>query len=988
MAATHPTTPFLAALALMAIAATPSLASRDNPRFEGDVLPILTTYCFTCHGQSSPKLGLDLRTAASALKGSHNGPVIVKGSPDESLLWQKVSSRAMPPAIYGQKVPDGDMEVIKKWIAIGAPSDEVSDAAAKVASGQHARFDRELLPMFKERCVQCHGSKQPAAGLDLSTVASVLRGGANGPVVVEGFSERSLLVRRVVAKTMPPPGVGKPLTEKEIGAIREWIDRGNFRESVAVSSADRPFTALEAPPITPKEKQFWSFQKPVAKPAPKVRAANRVRTPIDAFVLAKLETAGLALSPEAPDLKLMRRAYLDLVGMPPTPEQIREFTADTAPGAYERLIDRLLASPHYGERWGRQWLDAAGYVDTTGKDFDPTKTEYADGMWRYRDYVVRATNSDKPWSRFLTEQIAGDELVDWQSAKQFTPEILDLLTATGYMRNILDITEEDISNLPVERYEALFKLVEKVSSSTLGLTVGCARCHSHKFDPIPQRDYYQFLALFTTSYNPTDWLQPQNRFLWTISKEEKEAVDRHNKQFDAPLADLNKQLSALKKPYEERILNEKLATLPETIRDDTRVALDTPADKRDDVQKYLARKFGPVLKVTDEALRKLFSQADQGTVQKLDEQIKGYERQRKKLGKIQALWDVGKVPSIRLLQRGSPDSPGPRVKPAFFEVLTPDQNREAQRPEETHAKSSGMRLAFAKWLTSRDNPLAARVIVNRIWQGHFGTGIVATPDNFGKMGAPPSNQELLDWLAVDFMNHGWSAKHLHKLIMKSSVYRQSARQGTDAWVAKAKINDPGNSLLWHMSLRRLDAETLRDSLLAVSGRLNASQGGPAIALEMQPDGVQVVSSKEPADARWRRSIYLTARRTYPVSFLGVFDYPIIDTNCTQRVPSATPLQSLTMMNDRFVWEAATNVATRASALAGEGSPAKANIEAAYVLTLSRKPSAPEVQAAEIYLQEQQAIYARANEPPSQAARKAFANFAQMLLISNEFLYVD
>lgn len=971
------------AQALSVLLATAALANKDNPRFEPDVLPILTTYCFTCHGQSSPKLGLDLRTAASTLKGSHNGPVIVKGSPGESLLWQKVSSRAMPPAIYGQKVPEADMEVIRKWIAQGAPSDEASNTAAREAAGQHARFERELLPVFKERCAQCHGAHKPAAGLDLTTVSSVLKGGSNGPVVVEGFSERSLLVRRVVARTMPPPGTGKPLAEKEIGAIREWIDRGNFRESVTVNSAERPFTPLEAPPITTQQKQFWSFRKPVARPAPKVRAAHRVRTPVDAFVLAKLEAAGIGMSPEAPDLKLMRRAYLDLTGMPPTPREIQLFQADRAPGAYERLIDKLLASPHYGERWGRHWLDAAGYVDTTGKDFDPTKTEYADGMWRYRDYVIKATNDDKPWSRFLTEQIAGDELVDWRSAKKFTPEIVELLTATGYMRNILDITAEDISNLPVERYEALFKLVEKVSSSTLGLTVGCARCHSHKFDPISQRDYYQFLALFTTSYNPTDWLQPQNRHLFTISKEDKEAIDLHNKELDKPLGELNKQLSALKKPYEERILTEKLARLPESIRDDTRVALDTAADKRDEVQKYLVRKFGSSLKVTDDEVRKQFTEADRQTAAQLDSQIEHYEARKKKLETIQALWDVGKIPSIRLLQRGSPDSPGPRVKPGFFEVLGGAEGIDARRPDETQGKSSGMRLAFAKWLTSPGNPLTARVIVNRIWQGHFGKGIVATPDNFGKMGAPPANQELLDWLAVDFMNHGWSAKYLHKLIMKSSVYRQSARQGNEPWVAKAKTIDPSNSLLWRMPLRRLDAEALRDSLLSASGNLNATQGGPAIRLEMQPDGVQVVSSKEPVEAKWRRSIYLTARRTYPVSFLGVFDYPIIDTNCTQRVPSATPLQSLTMMNDRFVWEAAERMAAQVELLAGASAAAAAKIEAAYLLAYSRKPSPPEVAAAEEYLRTQQAVYGG-----EKGSRKALSNLAQMLLSSNEFLYVD
>ncbi len=963
-------------------------AADAPPRFEKDVLPIFTQYCFTCHGQSSPKLGLDLRTAASVLKGSHNGPVIVKGSPDDSLLWRKVSARAMPPAIYGQKVPDADLETIKRWIAAGAPFDEATGASAKDAAEQRARFERELRPILTSRCVQCHGQEKPMAGLDLRTAASVLKGSANGPVIVEGFSERSLLIRRIASHSMPPPGTGKPLTEMEIRAIREWIDRGNFSESFAAESSERPFTPMEAPPVTAEQRQFWSFRQPLAAPVPKVHAARRVRTPIDSFVLAKLESNGLSYSADAGDLTLMRRAYFDLIGLPPTPEEIRAFSADTAPGAYDRLIDRLLNSPHYGERWGRQWLDAAGYVDTTGKDFDPTKTEYAEGMWRYRDYVIESINKDKPWDRFLTEQLAGDELVDWRSAKKFTPEMVELLTATGYLRNILDITEEDISNLPVERYEALFKLVEKVSSSTLGLTAGCARCHSHKFDPIPQRDYYRFLSLFTTSYNPTDWLQPQNRYLWTVSKEEKEEIDRHNAQFDAPLAELSKELSAIRQPYETRLLEEKLKSIPESIRQDARAALETPADKRDEIQKYLFKKLGASLKVTDAESRKTFTDADAAAAAKLDEKIQALEARRRKLEKVQALWDVGKPPAIRLLQRGSADAPGPKVKPGFFEVLCSAGSTDAARPEETRGPSSGLRLAFAKWLTSRENPLAARVIVNRIWQGHFGTGIVTTPDNFGKMGAPPVNQELLDWLAVDFMDHGWSAKRLHKLIMTSTAYRQSARQGSAAWVTKAKAVDPANSLLWRMNLRRLDAESLRDSVIAASGKLDSTMGGKSILLEMQPDGLQVISSKEPESARRRRSVYLTSRRTYPVSFLSVFDYPIIDTNCTRRVPSATPLQSLTMMNDRFVWEAAGDLAERAGEMAGGDGAAARRIEAAYLLALSRKPTASEVRTAEEYLNQQRDLYLSAKEPAEKAAAKSFQSLAQMLLSSNEFLYVD
>jgi hypothetical protein len=938
--------------ALLAVA--PALA--ETPRFEKDVLPILTKYCFTCHGQSSPKLGLDLRTAASAMKGSHNGPVVIKGKPDESLLWQKVSSRAMPPAIYGQKIPDSDLEIIKAWIAGGAPSD-----APSVNAGQTARFEHELRPIFQARCVQCHGGAKPAAGLSLGSLDELLRGGTNGPVIIEGFSERSLLVRRVANATMPPPGAGKALSETEIRAIRQWIDRGDFGQSVTMDSSERPFTPLEAPAITPKQRSFWAFQKPAAAPVPAVKAKARVRTPIDSFVLNKLESAGLSLSPDAPDWKLMRRAFLDVTGLPPSPEQVAEFAQDTAPGAYERLIDRLLDSPHYGERWGRMWLDAAGYVDTTGKDFDPTKSEYAQGMWRYRDYVVKAFNSDKPWDRFLTEQLAGDELIDWRSAKKFTPEITELLAATGYLRTILDITEEDISNLPVERYEALFKLVEKVSSSTLGLTVGCARCHTHKFDPIPQRDYYRFLALFTTAYNPTDWLQPQNRHLYTVSSTDKEEIDRYNKTLDEPIAEWKKQIAALRKPYETRLLDEKLKALPESIRPDVKSALETAAEKRDEVQKYLFSKFNAELKITAKDTEKLLSEADKSAIAKLDEQVAASEARKTKLEKIQALWDVGKVPTIRLLQRGSADAPGPRVTPGFLEIVSDPAHTDAAKPDGVQGATSGTRLALARWLTNSDHPLTARVIVNRIWQGHFGTGIVATPDNFGTTGAAPTNQELLDYLAVDFVKNGWKAKRLHKLIMTSTVYRQSAQQLEQPWLSKAHTVDPGNALLWHMPLRRLEAESLRDSIMAAAGKLDPTPGGPPIALEMRPDGLQVVSSKEPESAKWRRSVYLTSRRTYPMSFLGVFDYPIIDTNCTRRVPSATPLQSLTMLNDDFVWQSAAALAKRS----GE------DVEKAYLIVLSRKPTPQERDLAATYLQS-----------------GSFKTFAQALLSSNEFLYID
>jgi mono/diheme cytochrome c family protein len=954
--------------------------------FEKDVLPVFTQYCFTCHGQSSPQLGLDLRTIASTLRGSHNGPVIVKGSPEKSLLYQKISAKAMPPPAFKQTMPDAQIEIIKRWIADGAVSDK-PPVMSKEVSEQRAAFDKEIMPLFAARCVQCHGAGKPMGGLDLRSLQSLLKGSSNGAVVMEGFSEKSVLIRKLASRSMPPPGTGQPLGDDQIRGIRQWVDKGHFLDPTEFQeSTDREFTKAEAPEITAKDREFWAFRKPIAGAVPHVKAAKRVRTPIDAFVLSKLEAEGLTMSPDASQRSQLRRAYFDLLGIPPTSEAAALFLNDTKPGAYERLLDRLLASPQYGERWGRHWLDAAGYVDTQAKDFDAIKPDIAEGMWHYRDYVIKSINDDKPWNRFLTEQLAGDELVDWRTATKYTPEIVELLTATGYLRNVLDITDDDITNLPVERYEALFKMMEKVSSSTMGLTMQCARCHTHKFDPIPQRDYYRMLALFTNALNPTSWIQPKNRIQPTVAKPEQEALERHNKEVDRALGELKQQLAKVRDPYESKLLDGKLQTLPEGIREDVRIALATAEDKRDEVQKYLFRKFGKSLTINDSEVRKILKEADAPTVERLETQIRTWTGYRKKLDVVQAVWDFGDPPAIRLLQRGSAESPGPRVQPGFLTVATAPDKLDATRPPETKGKTSGMRLAFADWLTSRDNPLTARVIVNRIWQHHFGKGIVETPDNFGKMGGRPSNQELLDWLAVDFMDHGWSAKRLHKMIMMSTVYRQSSQQTGE--IATARKLDPGNTLLWRMNLRRLEAEALRDSMLAASGKLDLTMGGPPVLLQMRPDGLETVSPKETQANQDRRSVYLLARRTYPLTMLGLFDFPIIDANCTRRVPSATPLQALTLMNDEFVVDSAERMAERATKLAGESATVSKKIEALYSIALLRKPTDVEVTACEQHLQKQRELFTRANLTPGDADKRALDTLSQTLLSSNEFLYID
>ncbi len=965
-------------------------SSAGAPVFERDVLPILSTYCFTCHGKTSPELGMDLRTAASVLRGSHNGPVIEKGSPESSRLFQLVTKHLMPPPAFESIVPDQDVETIRRWITTGAHSSQSEGAIPEVARRQISRFEKEIQPIFNARCSVCHGGQTPQSGLDLTSLTSALKGGKHGPVILEGFSDKSVLIRQLQSGVMPPAGAGEPIKKAELELIRGWIDKGNFADYVEVGNPlDRAFTETEAPEVTAEDRRYWAFRKPVAAALPKVKSATRAQTPIDSFIISELESRGLRLSLPASKRTLLRRAYFDLWGLPPTPEEAQAFLEDTRTDAYEQLVDRLMDSPKYGERWGRHWLDAIGYVDTTGKDHQADLVELAEGMWRYRDYVIRSFQQDKPWDRFLTEQLAGDELVDWRNAETYTPQIIEPLVATGYLRTILDVTNEDISDRPLDRYDALFALLDKVSSSALGLTLSCARCHSHKFDPIPQRDYYRFLSLFTAAYNPSAWIQPKKRLHYTVSKSEREEIESHNQEIDTAVGRLTDDIDQIRQPYREQRLAEKLEKLPEVVRADTKLALETEADDRDEVQKYLVEKFGPLVEITDEELDALITDDQQEALSSLKQKVTTWDGYRRKLQQIQALWDGDGMPTIRLLQRGSVESPGPKVTPGFITVLCASDKDCGAKPSANRAGATqGYRLALGEWLTDRDHPLTARVIVNRIWQHHFGTGIVATPDNFGSTGSPPSHPALLDWLAVDFVQQGWKAKRLHKMIMTSAVYRQSSRPSSNPGSERAAAEDPDNRLLWRMPMRRLEAEALRDSILAVAGRLDDTVGGPAVELRVRPDGLQLVSETESAGGPRRRSVYLLARRTWPLTFLSAFDFPIIDAACSRRVPSATPLQSMTMMNSEFVTENAREAANRAAALAGERSNPHDLVETTYGLLFSRKPSRQESEIALDHLESQRQLYAKANSSAEEAYEKSLANLVHMLISSNEFLYVD
>ncbi len=745
---------------------------------------------------------------------------------------------------------------------------------------------------------------------------------------------------------------------------------------------------------------FWAFQRLSSPAIPQPQNAAPLRTPVDAFILAKLQQKALDLSPEADRPTLLRRASYDLLGLPPSPEEIEAFAADDRGDAYERLIDRLLASPHFGERWGRHWLDAAGYSDITGGDNDAAIIKLSDGKWKYRDYVVRALNQDKPYDRFLIEQLAGDELVDWRSAASFTPEMQELLIATGFLRNAADDTDEKELTTQDILHGILQRTSEVVVNNLLGLTLGCAKCHDHKYEPIPQQDYYRLLSAFTPAYNPQSWIPPKQRVLADISPAEKALAERHNAEIDRQIADFKKLQAEIRHPHEERIFETKLAALPEQIRADVKAAIQASADKRGEIQKYLAEKFKEPLKVGGDEVQSSLGKAEQAKLADADRRIAELNLTRRSWGAIQAAYDVGPPPPTHLLRRGNYETPGPAVEPGFLSALGENKATQAigTSPFATLVKSagptSGRRLALALWLTDWESPaggLTARVMVNRVWQHLFGRGIVETSENLGRSGAGASHRELLEWLACRFVADGRQIKPLVKLLMTSAVYRQASGRTAAAVPSDANASaidaEPGNHLLARMPLRRLEAEIVRDAILAVSGKLDPTLGGPPLPLEVRPDGRVVIQDKGlSGGAKTRRSLYVLARRNYHLSMLGVFDQPAMSTNCANRQQSAVVLQSLTMLNDEFVLEQAAAFADRVKASAGDKSP-REQIEQAFCIALGRSPSPRETAWSEELLAQHAAEYAEAKFPSEQIAHKALTHLCHMLLNSNEFLYV-
>jgi cytochrome c553 len=822
----------------------PSSSVAKTPVFETDVLPLLRTKCLRCHGEKSRKAELDLRTRAGILQGGESGPVIAPGKAQESLLYDMVQGGKMPPGKTNKLGPT-EVELIRRWIDRGAHFASTEAGASGSVLTQH-----DVLPILLRRCTVCHGARQREAGLDLRSRATMLRGGKSGPAIVPGKPDESLLLKKLRSGDMPPRKrivevSIKPIEPAETELLTRWIAQGAPEgETTPDIAGTRP-----DPLVTDADRAFWAFQTPHAGQPPAVKQRERVRNPIDAFILHQLEQRNLSLSPEADRLTLFRRASLDLTGLLPEPEEVRAFLIDPDPQAYEKLIDRLLASPRYGERWGRHWLDLAGYADTEGKREQDLVRPSA---WRYRDYVIRAYNADKPYDHFLLEQIAGDELADYQHAPEITSELYDNLVATGFLRMAPDPTWYNLTNFLPDRLEVIADEMDVLGSSVMGLSLKCARCHSHKFDPIPQRDYYRLLDVFKGAFDEHDWMKSN----WHTGLSQGPRSDRdlphvttaERREWEAHNARVEKEIAALKTASSGKPLAETEA------------------------------------------------------------KIKALQARLLPEPKIRALWDRGEPSPTYLLGRGDYLRPGKLVGPGVPAVLTDGKTPFEVKPPWPGARKTGRRLALARWLTRPEHPLTARVLVNRLWKQHFGMGIVKTLDNFGKAGARPTHPELLDWLAVEFVRRGWSIKAMHRLMMTSAVYRQSS-----AIPPALARTDPDNALYTRMPLTRMDAESLYDSMLLAAGRLDETRSGPPVALEVRGDGLVTPAGTERG---WRRMIYVQLQRKVVATHLENFDFPQMNPNCIERRGSTVAPQALHLMNNGMVRRLAEHFGQRVRREAG------------------------------------------------------------------------
>ena len=822
-------------------------------------------------------------------------------------------SLGLPGSGRGLKLPGAISFWTLVTLALATRLSASAGWAGPATPQQNEFFEKSVRPVLAGKCFECHGPEKQKADLRLDSRAAVLQGSDVGPVVIAGKPEESPLIKAIrhLGDVKMPKRKPK-LSDTQIAALAQWVAMGlpwpEYDKAMATNSREardsEPKLRSRNFAITEEDRAWWSFQ-PIRRPdVPPVRQTADVANPIDSFLLARLESKNLGFSPLASKRELVRRAYFDLLGLPPTPEVVETFERNDAPGAWEKLVDDLLSWPQYGERWARHWLDVVRYAESNGYERDGAKPN----AWRYRDYVIKAFNDDKPYDRFILEQLAGDELEDTFNE--------DAIIATGFYR--LHVWDDEPDSTVAAEFDDLDDIMVTTGAAFLGLTIGCARCHDHKFDPFTQAEYYQMLSLVRNiSPYGLHKIGGGSRGTGRITRPlaEHRIVAAWEAEKEARLAPLREQLAAEKDAEKKKKLEAEMQ----------RVEDEAP--------------FGYALAINEDPIKPTY-----------------------------------------LLRRGDANSPGPEVEPAFPAIFG---NAEPVIATSVSSDSSGRRLALARWIARPQNPLTARVLANRLWQHHFGRGLVPTPNDFGRTGLKPSHPDLLDYLASEFVAGGWKLKRMHKLIMMSRAYRMSSRANHQS----GRADDEANDLLWRQNPRRAEAEVLRDTVLAVSGALNLKMAGPSIFPSLPKE---VHRTQDSEGKGWkesspheqnRRSIYIFVKRALIPPILETFDYTATTVPVGERAVTTVAPQALMLLNDSFIQEQGMRLAKRLRQEAGYDRAAQ--VKRAFALALQRPPTEREKEASLAMLDDQRRL---ASGPD--AEQTALRNFCVAMFNLNEFIYVD
>ncbi len=831
--------------------------------------------------------------------------------------------------------------VLGKWLVVAWLGIATVDSGWAVTPAEPAtreelqeelNFEKRIRPLLVEHCIQCHGQEKQEGGLRLDSRQAMLRGGDSGPAIIVGNATESLLISAIHHDGLEMPPSGK-LTDEKIASLDEWITRGARWPNSA--GLIKPHTTE----FSDEDRSYWAFQ-PLTKPAvPDVSAApqaHRVHTDVDRFILSKLTKQRLSFAPEATRPVLARRLFFDLLGMPPTPEEMQQYLQDDSELAYERLVDRLLDDQRYGQRWARHWLDLVRYAESDGFKQDA----YRPTAYLYRDYVIDSFNEDKPYDLFVQEQLAGDELPGASK---------ESLAATGFLRHwIYEYNQRDVRT---QWSNILNDLTDVTGDVFLGMSVGCARCHDHKFDPLLQKDYFRLQACFAP-FLPNDTV-PYGSEEQIIENRERMA------RWEQATQEIRRQMNELEEPARQKVATTAIEKFPHDIRP----LLRRLSDDRSPLEKQLADLA--FRQVTNEwnnldYAKTLKGESKQDWLRLRDELQKFDQLKPASLPTLLVAGDVGsESPEVRIPQSKVVTE---AIEPAALEIL--GGARLVANPP-TSGKSTGRRTALAMWINSPGNPLPHRVITNRIWQYHFGTGIVSNSSDFGRLGQSPTHPELLDWLTSWFLENGRSFKKLHRLLVTSAVYRQSSQHPASSVYAKT---DEYNRLLWRYPARRLDAEQIRDAMLVVSGQLDIRSGGPA----------------EPHTS-YRRTVYTKVTRNTPNPLLATLDAPDGTSSVSKRSTTTTAVQALLLANSPWPIELANKMA---DLIVRTNDSPEDRVVSAYWRCFQRAPDDLELERDLNFLKLQEAAVANSGSSKSDGSIASLADLCHVLMNTSEFLYVD